>query len=230
MVPVLHSTAHGSMQIQTTVGLHEGALCTSVCRWECACNGSQQQTRYWLHAFTHAHICYVGAVVRSCPWCYYLSSSTPVPTVHWCETTSSRGGRYSMWRCESQGFTEHICWRNKYRGERKIPSPKPRGFTPHSPALSTFFKSAGTGPPNSNRMCQTPVSPPKRTSQEGKYLLISLLACSVLSFSGFKKHNGHHFSRKKKVVVLACLANQFQQSQGIVQIAGYTKTNTGIHG
>lgn len=93
-IPVLHGAvhAHVGMQIQTTVGLHEGVLHKRLCRWECACNGSQQQTHYWLHAFTHTHICYVGVVVRSCPWWYYLSSTTPVPTVHWCETTSSTGG------------------------------------------------------------------------------------------------------------------------------------------
>lgn len=39
--------------------------------------------------FTHTLICYV---VRSCPWRCYLSSTTPVPTAHWCETTSSMGG------------------------------------------------------------------------------------------------------------------------------------------
>lgn len=96
------------------------------------------------------------------------------------------GGRYSMWHCEGQGFTEHICWWNKHRGERKIPGPKPRGFTPHSPALSTFFKSTGTKPPNSACMCQTPVSQPKRTSQEGKCLLIHCSPAQPLSFSCFK--------------------------------------------
>lgn len=81
--------AHVSMR---ATGLHEGALCKRLPRWECASSSSQQQTHHWLHAVTHTHICYVGVVVRSCPWWYYLSSTTPVPTVHGCETTSSEGG------------------------------------------------------------------------------------------------------------------------------------------
>lgn len=91
-------------------------------------------------------------------------------------------GRYSMWHSEGQGFTEHICWWNKHRGERKILSPKPRGFTPHSPALSTFFKSAGTEPPNSTSMCQTQVREPKRTSQEGKCLTVRLFSSFFFLF------------------------------------------------
>lgn len=59
---------------------------------ECVCDGSQQQTHCWQRAFTHTHVCYVGVVVRSCPWWNNLSSTAPVPEQRWCETTSSRGG------------------------------------------------------------------------------------------------------------------------------------------
>lgn len=82
-----------SMQTQTTLGLHEGTLCSGVCRWEWACNSSQQQTLCWLHCIcTHPHLlCGCCIVVRFCPWWYYLRNTTPVPTVHWCGTTSSKG-------------------------------------------------------------------------------------------------------------------------------------------
>lgn len=60
---------------------------------ECVCSGSQQQTHCWQRGLTHTHVCYVGVVVRSCPWWNNLSSTAPVPAApHWCETTSSRGG------------------------------------------------------------------------------------------------------------------------------------------
>lgn len=109
-----------------------------------------------------------------------ITSATPLQYPQWDHIKGRGGALYSMWRCkgcEGQGFTEHICWWNKHRGERKIPSPEPHGLTPYSPALSTFFKSAGTKPPNSARMCQTRVGQPKRTTQEGKCLLIH---CSPL--------------------------------------------------
>lgn len=145
--------ARVSMQTQT-IEWHKG-------------NSSQQQTP------THTHICNVGDVVKPRPWWHYLSSTTPVPTVHWCETTSSSGGRYSMWHGEGQGFTEHICWWNKHRGERRIPGPKPRGFTPHSPALSTFCRSAGTEPPNSTRRSRQPAK--AHTSAHAPLFLLIVL-------------------------------------------------------
>lgn len=90
------------------------------------------------------------------------------------------GGMHSLWHGPGQGFTEHICWWNKHRGERKIPHPKPRGFTPHSPALSTFR------PPNNPRKCQTPVSQPKAYKSRRHMACNSLLSSQL--FSCFKEN------------------------------------------
>lgn len=97
------------------------------------------------------------------------------------------GGMHSLWHGSGQGFTEHICWWNKHRGERKIPRPKPRGFTPHSPALSTFK------PPNNPRKCQTPVSQPKAYKSRRHMACNSLLSSQL--FSCFKE---------KKRIPLVC--------------------------
>ena len=78
------------------------------------------------------------------------------------------GRRYSMWRCDGQSFTEHTCWWNKHTGERKLPSPEPRGFYTTFTSTQHFLQE----PPNSARVCQTPVGRPKRTSQGGKRLPI----------------------------------------------------------
>lgn len=71
------------MRVRCARGSAEGSVRATV--------ASNRLLHHWLRTFTHTHICYVGVVVRSCPWWHYLSSSTPVPTVHWCETTSSQG-------------------------------------------------------------------------------------------------------------------------------------------
>lgn len=106
--------------------------------------------------------------MRTCPRWYYLRGVATLPTVHWCETTSSNEGTavgYSMQCCRGQGFSEHTCWRNNTAGR----AGSPRGFTPHSPALSTFFRRAGMKKtPNSTGMCQMPTSQPRRTSPGGK--------------------------------------------------------------
>ena len=143
--------------------------------------------------------------MRLCPWWYYLSSTTWVPTARWCETTSSRE-RYSLWHSVGQGFTEHICRWNKHRGERKIPSPKPRGFTPHSPALSTFCRSAGTRPQNSIRIRQTPVCLPRRTSQKGRF---SLSTAFIFSSFSFPQKKMKIISSTKKWVLWA-VTNKFK--------------------
>lgn len=78
-----------SMQIKkyTTSGLH-GAV--SVC--------VNRVTHYWLFVFPHKPsfvkwVMWWGLV----PGLYYLSGTAPVPTLHCCKTTSSRG-RYSLRR------------------------------------------------------------------------------------------------------------------------------------
>lgn len=146
----------------------------------------QTQSMEWAAAIAHTPICKVGIVVRTCPWWYYLRGVAPLPTVHWCETTSSNEGTavlYSMQCCRGQDFSEHTCWWNNTVGR----AGSPRGFTPHSPALSTFFRRAGMKPPNSTGMCQMPTSQPRRTSPGGKcmqihrcvffFLLMLLTAC-----------------------------------------------------
>lgn len=154
---------------------YEGTLCECLPRWECACISSH--TTGCMQSHTPTFVMWVLW------WGLVPGGITSAAPLQYPQRTDVRphqaGGMHSLWHGLGQGFTEHICWWNKHRGERKIPRPKPRGFTPHSPALSTFK------PPN-NPLWQTPVSQPKAYKSRRHMACNSLLSSQL--FSCFKEN------------------------------------------
>lgn len=84
---------------------------------------SVASNRHTTGCMHNTHICYVGVVVRSCPWWHYLSSTTPVPTAHGCETTSSGGDAFAVARFGPRIYWTHMLM-EQTQGWEKDPSSK----------------------------------------------------------------------------------------------------------
>lgn len=167
----------------------------------------------------NTHICYVGVVVRSCPWWHYLSSTTLVPTAHGCETTSSRGGciRCGTVRAKDLLNTYADGTNTGVRERSLVQSHVALHHIHQHSALSSLQTTLASAKHQSASQ--------KRTSPEDTWLVAH---CFLLSFSLVLKKISSWIKEKKGF--LWFVTNKFQQSRGLFRTPGYVKTNIYIYG
>lgn len=179
---------------------------------------SVASNRHTTGCMHNTHICYVGVVVRSCPWWHYLSSTTPAPTAHGCETTSSGGDAFAVARFGPRIYWTHMLMEQTGVRERSLVQSHVALHHIHQhSALSSLQTTLASAKHQSASQ--------KRTSPEDTWLVTH---CFLLSFSLVLKKISSWIKEKKGF--LWFVTNKFQQSRGLFQTPGYVKTNIYIYG